>query len=138
MILLDAYALVAFLAGRAAAARVQALLRDGGVTVATANLTEAYEVSERRYGVPIARSADVLEPLFDRALRTVPLDRMAARRAAEMRTKHYHRSKRPISLADAILIASASSDDTIVTADPDVLAIAALERIPTIELPSEG
>ncbi len=105
--------------------------------MAAANLAEAYEVSEGRYGVPIARSAEVLEPLFDQALRTVPLDRVVARRAAEMRAKHYHRAERPISLADAILIASASSDDTIVTADPDVLAIAALEGIATIALPGE-
>ncbi len=137
MILLDAYALVAFLAGRPAAERVPALLREGA-GVATANLAEAYEVSERRYGVAIARSAEVLEPLFDQALRTLPLDQLVAQRSAEMRTKHYHRTKRPISLADAILIASASGGDTIATADPDVLAIAALEGIPTIELPGEG
>jgi predicted nucleic acid-binding protein len=87
VILLDAYALVALLAGRAAGVRVQALLREGA-GVATANLVETYEVSERRYGVPIARSAEILEPLFDLALRTVPLDRVIARRAAEMRAKH--------------------------------------------------
>ena len=92
---------------------------------------------ERRYGVAIARSADILGSLFDEALRTVPLDRVLARRAAEIRAKHYHRTKRPISLADAILIASASDDDAIATADPDVLAIAALEGIATIELPGE-
>lgn len=137
MILLDAYALVAFLAGRAAGMRVRDLVREGA-GVATANLVEAYEVSERRYGVPIARSAEILEPLFDQALRTIPLDRVLARRAAELRSKHYHRAKRPISLADAILIASAAADDTIATADPDVLAIAALEGITTIELPGEG
>jgi len=135
--ILDAYALVAFLAGRPAGIHVRGLLREGA-GVPTANLAEAYEVSERRYGVPIARSADVLEPLFDEVLRTVPLDRIITRRAGEMRAKHYHRAKRPISLADAILIASASAADTIATADPDVLAIAALEGIPTIELPGEA
>lgn len=137
MILLDAYALVAFLAGNATGEHVRALLREGaGVT--TANLAEAYEVSERRFGVAIARSDEFLEPLFDQALRTIPIDRVMARRAAEMRSKHYHRAKRPISLADAILIASAAADDAIATADPDVLAIAALEGITTIELPGEG
>lgn len=137
MILLDAYALVALLAGRPAGVRVQAMMRESaGVT--TANLVEAYEVSERQYGVAIARSAEILEPLFDQALMTVPLDRVVARRAAELRAKHYHRAKRPISLADAILLASAASDDAIATADPDVLAIATLEGIATIELPGEG
>lgn len=137
MILVDAYALVALLAGRPAGVRVRALLREGA-GVATTNLVEAYEVSERRYGVAIARSAEILEPLFDQVLRTIPLDRVVARRAAELRARHYHRTTRPISLADAILLASASSGESIATADPDVLAIAALEAIPTIELPGEA
>lgn len=93
--------------------------------------------SDRRATLCQPMAGSVLEPLFDQALRTVPLDRPVARRAAEMPTQHYHRPKRPISLADAILLASAAADDTIATADPDVLAIAALEGIPTIELPGE-
>lgn len=54
------------------------------------------------------------------------------------RTEHHHRAKRCLSLADQILIASTATDDTIHTADPDVLAIAVSKGIPTIELPGDA
>jgi hypothetical protein len=135
--LLDAYAIVAFLADRPAAQRVQDLLTSGGANVTTANLAEALDVTQRVYGVPVGEAMEILGPLLEGVLRPIGLDVVGAQRAAEMRTKHYHRATRPISLADAILISSASAGHTIATADPDVLAIAALEGIPTIELPGE-
>lgn len=118
MILLDAYAIIAFLVGGPAAPHVRTLLREGSVGVATANLAEALDVSQRVYGLPIARAIDVLEPLFEGPLAALPLDLPIARRAAEIRGTHYHRSSRPISLADAILIASARSGDRLAAADP--------------------
>lgn len=84
------------------------------------------------------RALEVLEPLLDGPLTAISLDRGIALRAAETRAKHYHRLSRPISLADAVLIASAKQGDRIATADPDVLAIADAEGIRTIVLPGEG
>jgi len=55
--LLDAYALVAFLVGGAAAAPVRAILREGHVAVRTVNLAEAFDVSQRIHGVPVARAS---------------------------------------------------------------------------------
>lgn len=136
--LLDAYALVAFLVGGQAAPHVRAMLREGGASVATANLAEALDVSARIFGLPIERAMEVLEPLFDGILGTVPLDLARAQRAATIRTRHYDRARRPISLADAILVASAGPDDRIATADPDVLAVAEAEAIATRTLPAQG
>jgi hypothetical protein len=65
----------------------------------------------------------------------IPLDLPTARLAARIRAQHYHRSTRPISLADAVLIASTGHDDRIATADPDVLAVASFERIESVSLP---
>ena len=135
MTLLDAYAIVAFLVGGPATAQVRATLREGDAAVATANLAEALDVSQRLYGLPIARAIEVLEPIFDGHLAVRPLDVPLARRAAELRARHYHRARRPISLADAILIASAGPDDRIATADPDVLAVAASEGLEIVRLP---
>lgn len=137
MTLLDAYALVAFLVGGPAASQVRGLLREGGTFVATANLAEALDVSARTYGLPIERAMEVLEPLLGGTLGSVPLDLVRARRAATIRARHYHRASRPISLADAILVASASPGDRIATADPDVLAVAKAEAIATITLLSQ-
>jgi predicted nucleic acid-binding protein len=136
--LLDAYALVAFLVGGPAATQVRGLLREGGTSVATANLAEALDVSARRYGLPTERTMEVLEPLLDGTLATVPLDLVRAQRAAAIRAHHYHRAARPISLADAILVASAGPGDRIATADPDVIAVAQAEAVATITLPSQG
>ena len=84
MTLLDAYALVAFLVGGPAAPRVRAILREGDATVATTNLAEALDVSQRVFGLPIARAMDILDSLFDGSLRSVQLDLSTARRAAEV------------------------------------------------------
>jgi predicted nucleic acid-binding protein len=106
--------------------------------VATANLAEALDVSQRVYGLAIERAMAVLDPLFGRPLVTLPLDLEVARRAAEVRSAHYHRSSRPISLADAILLASAGANDRIATADPDVLAVARAEGLSTLRLPGQS
>ncbi len=138
MTLLDAYALIAFLVGGPATTAVRAILRDGPAGVATANLAEALDVSQRLYGLPISRAVETLDPLLEGPLTPVPLDIAVARRAAEIRVRHYHRSARPISLADAVLIASAKAGDRVATADPDVLAVALAEKVETVSLPGQG
>lgn len=135
MTLLDAYALIAFLVAGPGAAQVRALLREGGLGIATANLAEALDVTQRVHGVPVGRATELIDPLMPTALSPLPLDAARARRAAEIRARHYHRASRPISLADAILIGSAARGDRIVTADPHVLAIAAAEGLATVALP---
>jgi PIN domain nuclease of toxin-antitoxin system len=136
--LLDAYALIAFLVGGPATQQVRAILREGDAAVATANLAEVLDVSQRVHGVPIPRAVEILEPLLEGPLTAVPLDSTVARRAAEIRARHYHRSSRPISLADAILIGSAKLDDRIATADPDVLAVTKAEKLESVVLPGQG
>jgi len=136
--ILDAYALIAFLVGGPASAQVRGVLRDGEAAVASANLAETLDVSQRVHGLPISRAMEILDPLLGDVLTVIPLDIATAQAAAEMRSKHYHRSSRPISLADAVLLASAKPDCRIATADPDVLAVATEEEIETIELPGQG
>jgi predicted nucleic acid-binding protein len=136
--LLDAYALIAFLVGGPAASQVRTILREGDAAAATANLAEAPDVSQRVHGVPIERAFEVLEPLLEGPLAAISLDIHVAHRAAQIRATHYHRASRPISLADAVLIASAGEGDRIATADPDVLAVASAENIRTVSLPGQG
>jgi hypothetical protein len=81
---------------------------------------------------------EVLEPLLEDTLAVIALDATTARAAAELRASYYHRSDRPISLADAVLLASAKPDWRIATADPDVLAVASSEQLETIALPAQG
>jgi hypothetical protein len=76
--------------------------------------------------------------VFDGSIVPISLDFTTARRAAELRARHYHRSRCPISLADAVLLASADRGDTVATADPDVLAVAAAEGVETLALPARA
>ncbi|HEX6753271.1 MAG TPA: PIN domain-containing protein [Solirubrobacterales bacterium] len=135
MTLLDAYALIAYLIGGPAQEQVKAILREGKTAVATANLVETFDIGERLYDLPVSRASEKIEGLFATSLAVVNLDELLARRAAELRVEHYHRSRSPLSLADVILIASAREGDRIATADPDVLATATALGIDTIELP---
>jgi hypothetical protein len=112
-------------------------LREGDAAVATANPVEVLDVSQRVHGVPIPRALEIIEPLFEGPLAAVPLDSAVARRAAEIRARHYDRSSRPISLADAVLIASAQQTDCIAAADPDVLAVAKAEKLQSVALPGQ-
>jgi predicted nucleic acid-binding protein len=137
MTVLDAYALVAFLVGGPAASEVRAILREGNAAVATANLAEVLDVSQRIYGLSLTRAMEIIDPLLQGALSLIQLDLVIARRAALIRAEYYHRSSRPISLADAVLIASATRDDRIATADPDVLAVADSKGIRSVVLPGQ-
>ncbi|HVY77750.1 MAG TPA: PIN domain-containing protein [Solirubrobacterales bacterium] len=137
MTLLDAYALVAYLIGGPAQEKVKSLLREGGTAVATVNLAETYDIAERVHSLPASLAYEKLEGLFAGPLAVVHLDPELAKRAAELRVDFYHRSHSPLSLADAILIASARSGDRIATADPDVLATASKLGVETVELPGQ-
>lgn len=138
MTLLDAYALIAFLIGGPAASRVGAVLREGDAGVTTTNLVEVLDVSQRLRGMPIERTMEFLGPLFAETLTVISLDLNDAQRAAEIRARHYRRRARPISLADAVLIASAGAGDRIATSDSDVLTVAGEEGIDTLALPEQG
>lgn len=135
MIFLDACALIAVIHGEPAMKRVLAILRDGSAAMTSTNVAEVFDVVARKGRVGYTRIADVVEPLFEGPLRLVPVDLDLARRAAEVRTEHYHRKRRSLSLADATLIAAPRSGDKIATSDADVLAVATELGIETIELP---
>ncbi|MGH3049291.1 MAG: PIN domain-containing protein [Gaiellaceae bacterium] len=138
MTLLDAYALIALLLDEPPADQVEAIVRLRTAGATTVNLVEAFDVSARVHGLPLDRARSSLDVLLDDAIAVIPLDRAVAERASELRVRHYHRSRCPISLADSVLIASAGPGDRIATADPDVLRVAAAEGIATLELPGQG
>jgi predicted nucleic acid-binding protein len=102
----------------------------------TANIAEVYDRSHRRTGLPHERVAEVIEPLFGGPIAPIVVDVDLARRAGELRGRHYHRKRRSLALADCVLLAAARSNDEVATSDSDVLAVAAELGIETIELPS--
>lgn len=135
MTLLDANALIAVLLGEPAMERVLRILREGSVAMMTTNIAEVFDRSSRRAGLPHTRVAEVVEPLFEGPLTPIPVESGLARRAGEIRSEHYHRKRRSLSLADAILLAAPGPGDRIATADSDMLAVASEMGIEVVELP---
>ena len=136
MILLDAYALTALLADEPAATEVGLLIASGSTAVAVPNLVEAADRLGRLYGIGVQRTRAAVESLEQSAdLHVRAAERPHAWRAAELKVKHYHRTRRPLSLGDCLLLAMTSEHDQLATADPDVLATAYEEQIRWIALP---
>jgi PIN domain nuclease of toxin-antitoxin system len=136
--LIDASALIALLGAEPAAGEVQELLRSGAA-MTTLNLAEAIDRLKRRYDLEVERTRPVIEGLLAKSLTLLPLGPAQAWRAGEIRAAHYHRSRCPISLADAVLVASTPAGGRIASSDGPLLAVAASEDIATAVLPdSQG
>jgi PIN domain nuclease of toxin-antitoxin system len=126
--ILDAYALVAFLAGEPAADEVAELMQSGPTWIPAANLAEAADRLGRVYGIGVEHTRAVVEELEQStALRVRAIEPAVAWRAAGLRVRHYHRSRRPLSLADCLLLAAVAAEERLATADPDLLAVAEAE-----------
>lgn len=134
MIVLDAYGLIAYVGGEQAGGAVRSLMRERAVGVASVNLAEAGYVLERRYGIEIRRTRAAIELLRPTPLTVVPVDERHAWRASELRSSHYQRRTRPISLADCVLLAVGAERGGVATADRHLLEVAEAEDIPAIPL----
>jgi uncharacterized protein with PIN domain len=135
VILLDAYALTALLANEPAAEEVGELIAGGGAVVTASNLAEAADRLGRVHGIAVGRTRAAVELLEQSTdLRVRAAERSHAWRAAELRVKHYHRTRRPLSLGDCLLLAMAGAEDRLATSDPHVLATADEEHIGWVAL----
>ena len=134
-IVLDAYALVAFARDEPAAESVERLLRQESISVTSVNYAEALDRLVRVRGLSEHRALTALEPLIDEFVRRVDVTFELARRAAAVRSRQYHRSSSPLSLADCVCIAAAGDGDAVASADMPLLAAAEAEGIATIPLP---
>jgi PIN domain nuclease of toxin-antitoxin system len=132
--LIDASALIALLGAEPAAGEVQELL-NRGAAMTTLNLAEAVDRLKRRHHLEIEQTRPVIEGLLTNNLTLLGLGAAEAWHAAEIRGAHYHRSRCPISLADAVLVASAPVGGRIASSDGAVLEVAASEGVATIVLP---
>ena len=67
MIVLDAYALVALLAGEPAGKLLAPRLEPGEVVIAAANLAESLDVLNRVHGIPVPRTCSTTPSTSSRA-----------------------------------------------------------------------
>jgi uncharacterized protein with PIN domain len=136
MIVLDAYALTALLAAEPAADEVAALISTEPTVVPSANLAEAADTLMRIHGIDVGRTRVAVESLQQSAdLRVRDVGEASAWRAASLRGAHYHRTRRPLSLGDCLLLASTGAEERLATSDPHVLDVAEAEQISWLALP---
>lgn len=136
--ILDAYAIVAYLREEAVADEVEVLLLDGGCAPTSSALAEVTDQLIRLDGLREEVAAAYLAGLGLES--AVPLDGALAAAAGRLRARHYHRIRRSVSMADCIGAATAHSlDRPLVTFDPHLLDLCFEERIGTVVLPgSDG
>ncbi len=135
MLLLDASPLIALVAGEPGEQAVARLLTGDEVGIPAPNLAQAVDYLTRRRGLPEAPLRAILEPLLAGHVDVLTTTPEQAWRAGALRAKHHHRSHRPVSVPDCLLLACADADDTIVTSDRPLIAAAreegiAVERVP--------
>lgn len=134
-VLLDAFALIALLAGEPAADEVEALLRGGEAAITAVNLAEALDVLQRIQGISQERLRELTMPLVGERMKLVPIDEQIARVAADIRARRYHRTRAPVSLADCILLAATGEADSLATADGPLIRVAKAEKAQVRMLP---
>lgn len=137
--ILDAYAVIAALAGEPAASEVEAELRKGDTGLTAVNLAE---VIDQLVG-PARRSRQDVEAslasLTAGGMRVVPVDQSIGNLAGEISARHYQRRTAAISLADCIALAASSVLGAgLATADPALAGVARRLGVKVLALPDSG
>jgi PIN domain nuclease of toxin-antitoxin system len=141
MAIFDAAPLVAVLLGEAGGLATGRMLSDtdAGHAVCALNAAEVVDRVSRGSGEPAENVAVGMELWFEAALRCVPLDWTRACRAAELRARHYHRTRSPVTLADCGAIALAEQIGTeLVTSDGPMLRLGRELGIDVIAVPDSS
>lgn len=140
MTFLDAFALIAFLAGEPATPQVRTLLRRGNCWLTSVQLMETLDVLVRVLGHDRGDVERVLEPLLVTELGLLEIGEPEARTAAALRTAHYRKGTSELSLADCMLLAAAAPRTAaIATSDPPLASAARREGVSLEALPdSQG
>jgi len=136
--LLDAYAIIGFLAGEPVADDVDLLIRRSESRMTTLGVAEVIDRMARLYD---ADPDDVAVDIATLGLESpTPLDLTTSVLAGRLRARHYHRTTRAVSMADCVLAATAQvTGEPLATSDPHLLGLCHDEGIPAIPLPgSDG
>ena len=123
MTVLDAYAVLAYLRGETAAEEVGLLLRS--LTVLSAvNAAEVIDQLVRVYDRPADDVHADLAVLSRAGMDLTPVSAEVGLLADRLRARHYHRGRKPVSLADCVAGAIAlSMGRPLATSDPPLAAM---------------
>jgi len=132
--ILDAYAVLAFLKNEAAASEVEVLIAGGGTAMTAVGVAEVLDHLIRLGG------ADEEDATLDLAQLDldppVVVDASLAGAAGRLRARSYHRTTCPVSLADCVAAEAArETGRSLATSDPALLDICRREEIAVVVLP---
>ncbi len=122
MILLDAYAIIAYLTGEPhAGPSVRPLLSDGALTV-----VQAAEVLDHLVRIRGAAESEAALDVAQLGLHPIEIDDEVGTRAGLLRARHYHRVTPAVSLADCVAAAVVlvhPEIEALATSDPHLLGL---------------
>lgn len=127
MIVLDAYAVIAYLRGEPCGTEVAQLLREP-TQLPAVNAAEVCDQMTRVFGAdPDTIEAD-LALLTHAGMTIVPVTPELAIEAGRIRARRYHRQRATVSLADCIAAATAlQAGESLATADPALAEVTLAE-----------
>ena len=137
MTVLDASALIGALGNQPAKSEVEQILRRRPPpSISAVNLGEVIDWLVRVDGQREQDVRDRIDWLVVGGLEIEPMWPFDARRAATLRARHYHRERRPLSLADCVCLATAVKLSTdLATTDPVLYGLAHELGVEVIGLP---
>ena len=142
MTVLDAQAVIALLRDEPAADDVDSLLRrsDEVTSIPATALGEIFDIVVRVGGRRVEEVSALVDTLLATGLEVVPIDEDTGRLAGILRSRHWDRERRPVSMADCMVLAAGIlAGDPIATADAALIGAARAEAHPVVALPdSQG
>ncbi len=134
--MLDAQGLIALFKAEPAAMQVELLIRAGDAKICTLNLAEVLDILVRRDGFSENEIRGLVDPLLQKEVQALPVTTELAFSAAMLRSRHYHRRDRPLSLADCVALAASLDVGRLATADALLAQIAREEGVEVAGLPN--
>lgn len=138
MTVLDSQAVIALLRDEPAADEVEAILRGrGGIAVISAvALAEVFDVLVRAARRRVDEVSLLLDTLLAAGLDVVPVDEEIGRLAGILRSRHWNRDRRPVSIVDCTVLATGmTAQEPIATSDAALIGAARAEGHPVVVLP---
>ena len=137
MTVLDSQAVLAFLTHEPAAPEVARILRDRAAipSLPATALAEVVDILVRRMGNRVEHVLETIDTLLASDVDLVPVDEEIGRLAGILRSRHWDRDRRPVSIVDCTVLATGMiAHEPIATGDAALIGAARAEGHPVVVL----
>lgn len=137
MTIFDSQAVVALMSGEPGADEVSGLLQDpvGVPMISALSLAEIVDVVVRRFRQRVEEVQEYVSWLIAAGIEVIPVDEDTARLAGNLRSRHWDRDRRRVSMADCVVLATGMRHrEPVATADQALIAAARAEGHPVVPL----